>query len=253
MSGVLPLLLTGYVTPILSNIVVTNIGSSTGTTTTARVIILGAAIPAGSLICVTGVFNGTTVTNLTVTNSGAAQTWVGNTLAINPGLTGAKSRTGLFYAYNSIAMAAGATITLTATGSAYSLSAMQAFYATNILTASTPLDGYSSAFAPNPLAFAATVNPATLTGTATTGAVDLLVYSHVVSAYYANPVTFTQTAGWTNPSTNLVIGGTSGIILGSGYKIVASGTAKTITNTTAYQGVSAYNPWSLQLIGFKKA
>ena len=252
MSGVLPLLLTSYAAPILNSIVVTDIGSSTGTTTTTRVITLGAAIPAGSLVCVTGVFNGTTVTNLTVTNSGTAQTWVGNTLAINPGLSGAKSRSGLFYAYNSIAMAAGATITLTATGSAYSLSAMQAFYATNILTASTPLDDYSSAFAPNPLAFAATVNPATLTGTATT-AVDLLVYSHVVSAYYTNPATFTQTAGWTNPSTNLVVGGTSGFILGSGYKIVSTGTIPAIANTTATISAGNYNPWSLQLIGFKKA
>ena len=248
MSGVLPLLLTGYAAPILNNIVVTDIGSSTG-----AVLTLTAAIPAGSLICVTGVFFGSTATNLSVTTSGVALTWLTWQLPINGGIAGSNARTGFFAAVNSRAMAIGETLTLNRTGTGISTGGIQAFYATKI-GISNPVDLYAQAFKKSPLGFAAATSPASLTGGwAATGTKNLLVYVNVVSAYYANPTTFTQTAGWTNPSINLIVGGTSGFILGSGYKIVSAGTIPAITNTTATISAGSYNPWSLQLLSFKEA
>jgi hypothetical protein len=220
--------------------VVTDLGNAQGTN--APVITLTNAVPAGSLIFVFGSFSGNSITNITVTSS-VSQVWTTSILTTFTGITGTVSRAFSAYSYNSTAMAAGATITASTTPSTgIGGGLITACVIENVLTTSGVYDASVFNTATNDFG----TGSATITGTSSTQANEVLIYGFACNAYFANPESFTQTSGWTAPpsTTNT---GSVGTLIGGGYKITtASGQSAGLTNTT-----NGSNPWALMVYGFK--
>jgi len=219
---------------------VTDLGNATGTN--APVITLTNAVPAGSLIFVFGSFSGNSITNLTVTSS-VSQTWNTSIVTTYPGITGTVSRMVGAYSYNSAAMSAGATITVSTTPSTgIGNGLISACVVANTLTSAAVYDAsvYNTATGD------VSTGSATISGTSSTQTNEVLIYGFTCYANFANPTSFTQTSGWVAPpsTTNT---GSVGILIGGGYKITTgSGQSAGVVNTT-----NGSNPWGLMVYGFK--
>lgn len=223
---------------------VTDLGSSANSpNATSPSITLINAVPAGSLIFIFGTFAGNTgsLGTLSITSS-VSQTWNSSTLNLSPGVVGQESRMFASYSYNSTAMAAGSTITVQmgATGKGQGL--ISACVITGVLTTASVYD--ASVFATANGNYS--TGSATVSGTSSTQANEVIVYGFVSNAYFAGATSFTQAAGYDSPpsSTN---SGSSGVIIGGGHKITTgAGQSAAVTNTT-----NGSNPWGLMVYGFK--
>ena len=146
----------------------------------------------------------------------------------------------IVYAYNSIALVSGDTITYTAGGSGDL--AISAYYATGIQTASDPLDATVTATRTGNLNG---INP-TLTLTSGTPSTGGELFAGFISSFALGTYTQDTTHGWSAPL-NLATSNSNAFVAGG--HLVNAGTGTKIFSPTA-TGNYAYAMW---IIGFKPA
>ena len=223
---------------------VTAIGSSAGSPSVfAPTITLTSAVPAGSLIFLFGSFAGNTGTTagFTITSS-VSQTWNTSVVTLFPGISGQESKMIGSYSFNSAAMSVGSTITVTATGPSLTQGLITACVITGVLSTASVYD--ASVY--NTATGNFSSGSATISGTSSTQANEVIIYGFVSNAYFAGATTFTQASGYDSPPSSINTGGT-GVIIGGGHKITtAAGQSAAVTNTT-----NGSNPWGLMVYGFK--
>jgi hypothetical protein len=201
------------------------------------------AVPAGSLIFIFGSFAGNTgaVGTLTLASS-VSQTWNSQTITVFPGIVGQEAKMFASYSYNSAAMAAGATITAEMGGGGKTSGVITACVITGVLSTASVYDASVFNYATGD----SSSGSATISGTSSTQANEVIIYGFVSNAYFGGATTFTQASGYALPPSSTNTGG-SGAIIGGGHKITtASGQAASVTNTT-----NGSNPWGLMVYGFK--
>jgi hypothetical protein len=223
--------------------VVTNLGVAFSTfNNVGPTITLAAPVPAGSLIFIFGSFAGNTgnLPTLTITSS-VSQTWNSQTITIPPGIAGQEAKMFASYSYNSAAMEIGSTINVTM-GPTGGNGQITACVITGVLNTASVYDASVFNYASNTFGTGA----ATISGTSSTQANEVIIYGLISDAYFASATSFTQASGYASPPDSRAVGGTSPVI-GGGHKITtAAGQAASVTNTT-----NGSNPWALMVYGFK--
>lgn len=231
----------GAVTPTPPR--VTNLGVAFSTfTNVGPTITLEEPVPAGSLIFIFGSFAANTgnLGPLTITSS-VSQTWSSSTVDIPPGISGQVCRMFGSYSRNSAAMAAGETINVIM-GTLGGNGQITACVIRDVLTTAAVFDASVYNTASNTFE----TGSATISGTSSTQANEVIIYGFISNAYYNSATSFTQASGYASPPNSRAVGGTNPVI-GGGHKITTgAGQSAAVTNTT-----NGSNPWGLMVYGFK--
>jgi hypothetical protein len=229
------------VTPAFAR--VTNLGVAfSNFTNVGPTITLEEPVPAGSLIFIFGSFAANTgnLGPLTITSS-VSQTWSSSTVDIPPGISGQVCRMFGSYSRNSAAMAAGSTINVIM-GTLGGNGQITACVIRDVLTTAAVFDASVYNTASNTFE----TGSATISGTSSTQANEVIIYGLISNAYYNSATSFTQASGYASPPNSRAVGGTSPVI-GGGHKITTgAGQSAAVTNTT-----NGSNPWGLMVYGFK--
>jgi hypothetical protein len=222
---------------------VTNLGVAASTfTNVGPTVTLAAPVPAGSLIFIFGSFaaNAGNLGTLTITSS-VSQTWNSQTINIPPGISGAECRMFASYSYNSAAMAAGSTINVIM-GTLGGNGQITVCVVRDVLTTASVYDASVFNYGFNTFE----TGSATISGTSSTQANEVIIYGFISNAYYNSATSFTQASGYASPPNSRAVGGTDPVI-GGGHKITTgAGQSAAVTNTT-----NGSNPWGLMVYGFK--
>ena len=231
----------GAVTPAFPR--VTNLGVAfSNFNNVGPTITLEELVPAGSLIFIFGSFAANTggLPALSITSS-VSQTWNSSIVSIPPGISGQESKMFASYSRNSAAMAAGSTINVTM-GPTGGKGQITACVIRDVLTTAAVFDASVYNTASNTFE----TGSATISGTSSTQANEVIIYGFISNAYYDSATSFTQASGYASPPNSRAVGGTSSVI-GGGHKITTgAGQSAAVTNTT-----NGSNPWGLMVYGFK--
>jgi hypothetical protein len=147
------------------------------------------------------------------------------------------------YSFNSAAMPVGATITVQMGATGKSLGIITACVVRDVLATAAVFDASVYNTASNTFG----TGSATISGTSSTQANEVIIYGMVTHAYFANAGAFTQASGYSFPPSSTTSGPDTGTIIGGGHKVTTgAGQSAAVTNTT-----NGSNPWGLMVYGFK--